>query len=247
MSEHVVVFFHLSNFNTTSRYQTTYYISPELIRLEIGPLVTRMSHLRALCPQAPHEENTHAERSIFIKNGRIPPLPRGHSTMLSSVIKAIANLNLAVRPSAAQLLQHELLALTTKVVEAEKMPSTVKTRKSRNLCKGDRAGRTRSKAHYPSGRKDAGTLRLHNFVLVAQSQFDARKREAIGKGSEELCMATLRREEAAAAVARREDEIYGNASKRSRPIWRRSRADWMKWSESRAACPDDGATRSRMR
>ena len=40
----------------------------ESLRLKIGHLVTRMSHIRTLCPQAPfHEAKTHAELSIFIR------------------------------------------------------------------------------------------------------------------------------------------------------------------------------------
>lgn len=40
-----------------------------------------------------HEAKTHAELSAFIRNGRIPPLPRGYSSSLSATIKAMLNLN----------------------------------------------------------------------------------------------------------------------------------------------------------
>jgi NIMA (never in mitosis gene a)-related kinase 2 len=76
-----------------------------------------------LCAWKPpfHEAKTHAELSILIRNGRIPPLPKGYSPALSSVIKAMLNLNPAMRPSAAQLLQHERLDLAFKVAETQKM------------------------------------------------------------------------------------------------------------------------------
>ncbi|KAH9033706.1 kinase-like domain-containing protein [Lactarius deliciosus] len=62
---------------------TPYYMSPELI-----------------------QEKAYDSKSD-ICNGRIPPLPRGYSQALTGVIKAMLNLNPSMRPSAAQLLQHE--------------------------------------------------------------------------------------------------------------------------------------------
>ncbi|KAF8547909.1 hypothetical protein OG21DRAFT_1501321 [Imleria badia] len=106
----------------------------------------------------------------------------------------------AMRRSAVQLLQHELLALITKVFEAEKM----KTHKSAVISKdlGISARETalaerEAKLTTVVAGKDAGILSLHNFVSTAQSQLNARIREATGK----------REEEVAAAMARREDEI----------------------------------------
>lgn len=75
------------------------------------------------------------------RNGRIPPLPKGYSPALSSVIKSMLNLNVsisimlyrhiielrlartqpAMRPSAAQLLGHERLELAYKVTETQKL------------------------------------------------------------------------------------------------------------------------------
>jgi NIMA (never in mitosis gene a)-related kinase 2 len=78
---------------------------------------------------------------IVDRNGRIPPLPRGYSQALTSVIKSMLNLNVswillygfqifcitlnamqpAMRPSAAQLLQHERVEFIFNVAETEKM------------------------------------------------------------------------------------------------------------------------------
>ncbi|KAF8552452.1 hypothetical protein OG21DRAFT_1534243, partial [Imleria badia] len=66
------------------------------LRLEIGYLVPRMSHTRTLwCTLKPpfHEASTHAALSMFMSTRRIPRLPRGHSQTLSSVMKAMLNLN----------------------------------------------------------------------------------------------------------------------------------------------------------
>ena len=99
------------------RYQTPYYMSPELMqekaydsKSDIWSLGCLIYELCALKPPF-HEAKTHAELSIFIRcvrldaplgmykssfrNGRIPPLPRGYSQTLSSVIKAMMNLNVS--------------------------------------------------------------------------------------------------------------------------------------------------------
>ena len=99
-----------------------------------------------LCALKPpfHEAKTHSELSILVRNGRIPPLPRGYSQSLSNIIKAMLSQNVsffhpsprqcynkfpqpAMRPSAAQLLQHERIDLAFKVTEAEKMYAVRKT------------------------------------------------------------------------------------------------------------------------
>lgn len=106
---------------------TPYYMSPELMqeraydsKSDIWSLGCLIYELCALKPPF-HEAKTPSELSMCIRNGRIPPLPRGYSTSLSGVIKAMLNLNPAMRPSAAQLLQHERLELVFKVAETEKM------------------------------------------------------------------------------------------------------------------------------
>ena len=48
-----------------------------------------------LCALKPpfHEAKTHSELSILVRNGRIPPLPRGYSQALSNIIKAMLSQN----------------------------------------------------------------------------------------------------------------------------------------------------------
>ncbi|KAH0826861.1 kinase-like domain-containing protein [Lanmaoa asiatica] len=217
---------------------TPYYMSPELMqekaydsKSDIWSLGCLIYELCALKPPF-HEAKTHSELSIFIRNGRIPPLPRGYSQTLSSVIKAMLNLNPAMRPSAAQLLQHERLALITKVVEAEKMLSTVKTHKSAVIAKEREVSARETALADREAKltplvveKDAEILRLHNLVSTAQSQLDARIREAVGKREEELRVAVRKREEeVAAAMARREEEILSAVRQREQEIfdaWRK--------------------------
>ncbi|KAG6378353.1 kinase-like domain-containing protein [Boletus reticuloceps] len=242
---------------------TPYYMSPELMqekaydsKSDIWSLGCLIYELCALKPPF-HEAKTHAELSIFIRNGRIPPLPRGYSQTLSSVIKAMLNLNPAMRPSATQLLQHERLALITKVIEAEKMLSTVKTHKSAIIAKErDIYAREAALAEQEAKltalmvEKDAEILRLHNVVSTAQSQLDAGIREAIGRREEELRVAVRKREEeVAAAMARREEEILSAVRQREQEIfdaWRAREeqikmeaeamsADKMRWIAAREA------------
>ncbi|OJA13594.1 hypothetical protein AZE42_02723 [Rhizopogon vesiculosus] len=132
----------LSQANFANTYVgTPYYMSPELMqeraydsKSDIWSLGCLIYELCALKPPF-HEAKTHAELSIFIRNGRIPPLPKGYSQALSSVIKAMLNLNPAMRPSAAQLLQHERLELVFKVSETEKMLATVKSHRAAVIAK----------------------------------------------------------------------------------------------------------------
>ena len=119
-------------------------MSPELMqekaydsKSDIWSLGCLIYELCALKPPF-HEAKTHSELSILVRNGRIPPLPRGYSHALSNIIKAMLSQNVspfnasprkryssfpqpAMRPSAAQLLQHERIDLAFKVTEAEKM------------------------------------------------------------------------------------------------------------------------------
>ncbi|KAI5988000.1 kinase-like domain-containing protein [Pisolithus marmoratus] len=230
---------------------TPYYMSPELMqekaydsKSDIWSLGCLIYELCALKPPF-HEAKTHAELSIFIRqvlcfihgtrqywlgldrNGRIPPLPRGYSQALSSVIKAMLNLNPAMRPSATQLLQHERLVLISKVVEAEKMLATVKTHKSSVVAKErELSAREATLAEREArltalvAEKDAEILRLHQLISAAESQVDVRIREAIGKREEELRLAVMKREqEVAAAMARREEEIMNAVRQREREIF----------------------------
>ncbi|KIJ59716.1 hypothetical protein HYDPIDRAFT_162091 [Hydnomerulius pinastri MD-312] len=217
---------------------TPYYMSPELMqekaydsKSDIWSLGCLIYELCALKPPF-HEAKTHAELSIFIRNGRIPPLPRGYSQALSSVIKAMLNLNPAMRPSAAQLLQHERLVLISKVVEAEKMLTTVKTHKSAVVAKEREVSARETALADREARltvlvaeKDAEILRLHHLISTAQTQLDARIREAVGKREEELRIAIRKREEeVAAAMARREEEIMSAVRQREQEIFEAWRA-----------------------
>ena len=109
---------------------TMAYRAPELFDVKTGVTIDEKVDIWSLgclifelCALKPpfHEAKTHAELSILIRNGRIPPLPKGYSPALAGVIKAMLNLNPAMRPSAAQLLQHERLELAFKVSETQKM------------------------------------------------------------------------------------------------------------------------------
>jgi NIMA (never in mitosis gene a)-related kinase 2 len=102
-------------------------MSPELMqekaydtKSDIWSLGCLIYELCALRPPF-HEAQSHAELSVLIRNGRIPPLPKGYSQALANLIKAMLNLNPAMRPSAQQLLQHERLDLAFKVYETQKM------------------------------------------------------------------------------------------------------------------------------
>lgn len=83
---------------------TPYYMSPELMqekaydsKSDIWALGCLIYELCALKPPF-HEAKTHAELSIFIRNGRIPPLPRGYSQALAGVIKGMLSLNVCLLP-----------------------------------------------------------------------------------------------------------------------------------------------------
>ncbi|KZT42524.1 kinase-like protein, partial [Sistotremastrum suecicum HHB10207 ss-3] len=104
---------------------TPYYMSPELIqersydsKSDIWSLGCLIFELCALKPPF-HEAQTHQELAVFIRSGRIPPLPRNYSQALVLVIKSMLNINPNLRPSAAQLLQHERIEVALKVTELE--------------------------------------------------------------------------------------------------------------------------------
>ncbi|KAJ7224253.1 kinase-like domain-containing protein [Mycena pura] len=115
---------------------TPYYMSPELMqekaydsKSDIWSLGCLIYELCALKPPF-HEAQTHNELSILVRSGRIPPLPRSYSQALGGVIKAMLNINPAMRPSAAQLLQHERVELAFKVSGTEKLLNTIKAHKA---------------------------------------------------------------------------------------------------------------------
>ncbi|KII88098.1 hypothetical protein PLICRDRAFT_41218 [Plicaturopsis crispa FD-325 SS-3] len=215
---------------------TPYYMSPELMqekaydsKSDIWSLGCLIYELCALKPPF-HEAKTHSELSIFIRNGRIPPLPRGYSQALSGVIKAMLNLNPAMRPSAAQLLQHERLELVFKVSETEKMLATVKTHKA-NVAAKERevlareAALAEREAHITAfvAQKDSEIASLHHLLSQAQSQrpdvVEARVREAVARREEELRVAVARREEEVmAAMNRREQELLAAVNTREKEL-----------------------------
>ena len=76
-------------------------MSPELIqeksydtKSDIWSLGCLIYELCALKPPFA-EAQTHSELSMLIRNGRIPPLPKGYSHALTNVIKAMLNLNVS--------------------------------------------------------------------------------------------------------------------------------------------------------
>ncbi|KAF9547932.1 Pkinase-domain-containing protein [Agrocybe pediades] len=210
---------------------TPYYMSPELMqeraydsKSDIWSLGCLIYELCALKPPF-HEAKTHSELSIFIRNGRIPPLPRGYSQALNSVIKSMLNLNPAMRPSAAQLLQHERLELVNKVSETEKMLYIVKNHRS-TLAAKERELQAREKVMLEKEQclasllqqKDQEIHTLQQFVAQLQQaqqtpQFSRQDvelaiKQAVAKREEELRVLILKHEqEVAVAMAKREEEI----------------------------------------
>ncbi|EGN95780.1 hypothetical protein SERLA73DRAFT_76842 [Serpula lacrymans var. lacrymans S7.3] len=216
---------------------TPYYMSPELMqekaydsKSDIWSLGCLIYELCALKPPF-HEAKTHAELSIFIRNGRIPPLPRGYSVALSGVIKAMLNLNPAMRPSTAQLLQHERLELVFKVSETEKMLTTVKNHKAAIVTKEREIASREAALVEKESRFEALLLEksnelanLSNLLAQSRAEVDTRIREAITKREDELRLAVMKREqEVAGAMSRREEEILEAVRKRELEIseaWR---------------------------
>ncbi|KAG6901742.1 hypothetical protein C0995_008396 [Termitomyces sp. Mi166 len=207
---------------------TPYYMSPELMqekaydtKSDIWSLGCVIYELCALKPPF-YEAKTHQELSNFIRAGRIPPLPRGYSQTLASLIKSMLNLNPAMRPSAAQLLQHERVSLTLKVIEAEKILNSVKSHRSDNAARerdlNVRESMLREREQQMAtlvGQKDTEIANLQRMVAAlqergqySQQQMEAGIEEAVAHREEELRVLVMKREkEVADAMARREEEI----------------------------------------
>lgn len=230
----------LSQANFANTYVgTPYYMSPELMqeraydsKSDIWSLGCLIYELCALKPPF-HEAKTHAELSIFIRNGRIPPLPKGYSQALSSVIKAMLNLNPAMRPSAAQLLQHERLELVFKVSETEKMLTTVKSHKvavvtkerevaAREAALAEREARLTSIV----SEKDHEIVRLRELLGQAEALSEQRLRD-VRKRMEEVM--ALREEELEQHVRQRDQELFAWWTTREQEI----KAGMMKELEDR--------------
>ncbi|KAI0058716.1 kinase-like protein [Artomyces pyxidatus] len=221
---------------------TPYYMSPELMqekaydsKSDIWSLGCLIYELCALRPPF-HEAKTHSELSIHIRNGRIPPLPRGYSQALSAVIKSMLNLNPAMRPSAAQLMQHEKLEHAYKVFETQKLFNSVKTHKAlliekeRELLAREATLATRE-ANQASlfAQKEAEVASLKTQLNEQSSSIDVQIQQAIAHREVELRAAVLRREEEVAeAMRRREEEIMDAVRRREVEIeeaWRSREAE----------------------
>ncbi|KAI0949008.1 hypothetical protein AcW1_008727 [Taiwanofungus camphoratus] len=221
---------------------TPYYMSPELMqekaydsKSDIWSLGCLIFELCALKPPF-HEAKTHAELSILIRNGRIPPLPKGYSPALSSVIKSMLNLNPAMRPSAAQLLGHERLELAYKVTETQKLLNAVKSHKATLLAKErDLVAREAAAAEKDAAivalqariaQKDEELVSLRTMAASAEAAFQERVRQAVAARDGELRAAVLKQEaEVAARMARREEEIMDAVRRREDEIARM----WAEW------------------
>ncbi|TEB21539.1 kinase-like protein [Coprinellus micaceus] len=214
---------------------TPYYMSPELMqekaydsKSDIWSLGCLIYELCALKPPF-HEAKTHSELSILIRNGRIPPLPRGYSQGLFGVIKAMLNLNPAMRPSAAQLLQHERLDLALKMSETEKMLAQLKAHKT-TIVQRERevTHREQSLARKEGdltaliARKDQDIAQLQQLVTQLQSiklLLDSAVKSAVGRREEELRILVMKREEEVAkAITKREEEIMEAVRRREAEV-----------------------------
>ncbi|KAI0661385.1 kinase-like domain-containing protein [Cubamyces menziesii] len=218
---------------------TPYYMSPELMqekaydsKSDIWSLGCLIYELCALKPPF-HEAKTHAELSILIRNGRIPPLPKGYSPALTSVIKSMLNLNPAMRPSASQLLQHERIDLALKVFDTQKMLTTVKGHKAALLAKErDLMAREavladrETKLTAVVAQKDEEIASLRALLATAETTLQQRVRAAVARRDEELrAMVLKQEEEVAARMARREEEIMEAVRRREEDV-ARMWADW---------------------
>ncbi|KAI0368360.1 kinase-like protein [Pilatotrama ljubarskyi] len=218
---------------------TPYYMSPELMqekaydsKSDIWSLGCLIYELCALKPPF-HEAKTHAELSILIRNGRIPPLPKGYSPALTSVIKSMLNLNPAMRPSASQLLQHERIELALKVFETQKMLNTVKGHKTALLAKErDLMAREaliierETKLTAVVAQKDEELASLRALLATAETTLQQRVRAAVARRDEELrAMVLKQEEEVAARMARREEEIMEAVKRREEDVARM----WAEW------------------
>ncbi|KAJ7594073.1 kinase-like domain-containing protein [Mycena floridula] len=215
---------------------TPYYMSPELMqekaydsKSDIWSLGCLIYELCALKPPF-HEAQTHSELSILIRNGRIPPLPKTFSQSMTATIKAMLNLNPAMRPSVAQLLQHERIEFAFKVTESEKMlqniknhRSTIATREREVLAR--EAVLLEKEQHITAliSQKDGEISNLQQLLAqqqvygpkYTQDDMELAVRTAIAKREEELrVLVTKREEEVAVAIARREEEIIASVNRR---------------------------------
>ncbi|KAH9829093.1 kinase-like protein [Rhodofomes roseus] len=225
---------------------TPYYMSPELMqekaydsKSDIWSLGCLIYELCALKPPF-HEAKTHAELSILIRTGRIPPLPKGYSPALASVIKAMLNINPAMRPSAQQLLGHERIELAFKVGETQKLLNQVKSHRSAVIAKErDLAARETAIAQRENSlqallsQKETELAALRTSLATAQSSqsslkaaFETTLAERVRHREQELrALVAAQEAEVAARMARREEEIMAAVRAREEEIARM----WAEW------------------
>ncbi|KAJ7043564.1 kinase-like domain-containing protein [Mycena alexandri] len=223
---------------------TPYYMSPELMqekaydsKSDIWSLGCLIYELCALKPPF-HEAKTHSELSSLIRSARIPPLPRGYSQALSGVIKAMLNQNPAMRPSAAQLLQHERIEFACRVSESEKIMSTVKshrdalTAKERELASRESTLNDKEsqitemiqqrdvQIHLLQSQLHECQSQLHQAQLHMHSQPSMDEiHAAVKQREEELRVLVLKREEEVSrSMQRREDEIMEAVRRREAEV-----------------------------
>ncbi|TDL26114.1 kinase-like protein [Rickenella mellea] len=247
---------------------TPYYMSPELMQEKSYDTKSDIWSLGCLiyelCAQKPpfHEAKTHSELSVMIRNGRIPPLPKGYSQALSQVIKAMLNLNPAMRPSAHQLLQHERIDFARKVIETEKMLATVKAHKQsiqsrEREVQAAEAALAEREAYFIAAlaERDREIERLGMQVTQAEQQ----KHDAVAKTEQDLRLTHLKREEEVLnAMAKREEEVMAAVRKREAEInelWRThetelrkefdSAIDWVQSREQQLAAEVERLERAR--
>ncbi|KAH9932626.1 kinase-like domain-containing protein [Fomitopsis serialis] len=225
---------------------TPYYMSPELMqekaydsKSDIWSLGCLIYELCALKPPF-HEAKTHAELSILIRTGRIPPLPKGYTPALAGVIKAMLNLNPAMRPSAQQLLNHERIELAFKVGETQRLLNQVKSHRSAVIAKErDLAARESAVAQRENSlqtllsQKETEIAALRNSLNTAQSSlssiqaaFETTLAERVRHREQELrALVAAQEAEVAARMARREEEIMAAVRAREEEIARM----WAEW------------------